>query len=314
MAGIDNSLNLGVGLISFDDTLGEYYQDISPAVVHITTGVFAALDENNIPYCIHGERKVYAPITIIQWALMNYDLLTRVLENHKQIEYFNIAVNWLKDNLTGFNDAIALRNKEDIQYSLPKGWISGMVQGQLISVFLRAYQFYNDEEYLKLSEKVFDSFKYGIDEGGFMRRDKHNCIWFEEYPTKQPSFVLNGFIYTMLGILDLYRVTKREDVKELWDECVNTLEVNLHKYDVWYWSAYDQLKKQLVSYYYQKNVHIPLMKIMFALTDKPIFDKYAKKWERNLNNPVHRTITKIMYRVQPRMRKLKKVLGLQKVN
>ena len=108
----------------------------------------------------------------------------------------------------------------------------------------------------------------------------------------------------MLGILDFYRVTKREDVKSVWDSCVNTLVVNMSKYDVWYWSVYDQLKQELVSYYYQKNVHLPLMQIMFGLTNNHLFEDYAIKWEKNLNSSSHRLITKVMYRVQPKMKKI----------
>jgi hypothetical protein len=140
--------------------------------------------------------------------------------------------------------------------------------------------------------------------GGFKRVDNHGCIWFEEYPSAIPSYVLNGYIYSVFGILDLYRVTHREELKSLWLDCVKTLETNLPKYDVWYWSRYDQLKKELVSFYYQKNVHIPLMQIMFELTKKEIFNYYAKKWTKNFKNPLHKFITIVMYRIQPRINKI----------
>ena len=306
MAGIDNSLNLGVGNISDEPFLGAYYQDISPSIVHITRGIFASLDENGIPYCINGNQKKYAPVITIQYGLICYDLLLRNMSVEKNSEIIKKCLNWLDDNKEEFKDSIVWRSDANDQYSLPKGWVSGMYQGQAISLYLRAYQLYNDESYLITAEKIYNSFKYDYNEGGFKRVDKQGCVWFEEYPSATPSYVLNGYIYSIFGILDLYRVTKREEVKELWNSCVHTLEVNLPKYDVWYWSVYDQLKEQLVSYYYQKNVHIPLMKIMYLLTQKEIFNKYAVKWERNLNNPVHNFIVKIMYRVQPRVFKLKK--------
>ena len=306
MAGIDNSLNLGVGNISNEPFLGEYYQDISPSVVHITRGIFASLDENGIPYCINGNQKKYAPVITIQYGLICYDLLLRNINVEKNSEIIKKCLNWLDDNKEEFKDSIVWRSDANSQYNLPEGWISGMYQGQAISLYLRAYQLYNDESYLITAEKIYNSFKYDYNEGGFKRVDKQGCVWFEEYPSATPSYVLNGHIYSIFGILDLYRVTKREEIKELWDSCVHALEVNLPKYDVWYWSVYDQLKEQLVSYYYQKNVHIPLMKIMYLLTSKEIFNKYAVKWERNLNNPVHNFIVKIMYRVQPRVFKLKK--------
>jgi len=306
MKGVDNTLVLGVGNISHDQFLGKYYQDISPAIVHVERGVFAKLDENGIPHTNHSNRKNYAPVLIIQYALMCYDLY--LSGENKEENRANVLriMNWLDENSEVFKDAIIWRSIANDQYDLPEGWVSGMYQGQAISLYLRAYQLFEDEKYLDTALKVFNSFKYDYSEGGFKRIDKHNCIWFEEYPTPKPSYVLNGFIYAIWGIYDLYRVTKNQEAKELWDSCVNTLEVNLHKYDVWYWSVYDQLKEQLVSYYYQKNVHIPIMQVMYGLTEKEIFNKYAIKWEKNLNNSFHRFITQIMYRVQPRLKKLRK--------
>src|SRR3989339_788431 len=301
MAGIDISLNLDVGNISHETNLGQYYQDISPAIVHISRGIFACLDEKGIPYCIDEKKKNYAPIVTIQYALMCYDLLIRKENIQENKNIFLNCINWLESKKEKFNDGVIWRNSECKQYDLEKGWISGMVHGQAISVYLRAYQLYNDSKYLEVAEAIYKSFKYEYSEGGFKRIDKNGCIWFEEYPTSKPSYVLNGFIYTIFGILDLYRVTRKEEINQLWISCIYTLEVNLKKYDVWYWSVYDQLKKQLVSYYYQKNVHVPLMKIMFLLTNKEIFNTYSVKWEHNWNNPIHQIIVNIMYRVQPRI-------------
>ncbi len=28
-------------------------------------------------------------------------------------------------------------------------------------------------------------------------------VWYEEYPTSPPTFVLNGFMYSLLGLFDL---------------------------------------------------------------------------------------------------------------
>lgn len=305
-AGINKNLNLGVGNISYDTFLGAYYQNISPAIIHINNGIFAKLDENGIPFIISNQKPHYAYVAIIQYGLMCYDLLLKNQEQEENKKRIINIINWLDKNKVEYNDSFVWKEIANNQYQLKDGWISGMYQGQAISLFLRAYQLFENEYYLKFAEKIFNSFKYDYLDGGFKRIDKNNNIWFEEYPTNPPSFVLNGFIYSILGILDYYRVTKKENAKYLWDECVKTLEINLSKYDVWYWSIYDQLKKQLVSYYYQKNVHIPLMQIMYQLTNKEIFNYYAIKWEKNLNNPIHNIVTKIMYRVQPRLKKLQK--------
>lgn len=307
MAGINNNICLGVGVISLDKELKGYYQDVSPSIVHIVGGVFASLDENGIPYCIEGDQKKYYIVTIIQYALICYDCITndKDIVNNK-IKFLN-CINWLETKKEVYNNAFVFRSEENRNYGLESGWISGMYQGQAISLYLRAFQLTGAKSYLDTAEMIFNSFNIEFSEGGFKRVDDHGYLWFEEYPTKNPSYVLNGFIYSMFGLLDFYRVTGNTQSKIMWDECVKTVEYNLFKYDVWYWSVYDQLKKELVSYYYQKNVHIPLMKILYSLTGKSIFGYYAKKWERNINNPLHRIVTMLMYRIRPRVLRLNNI-------
>lgn len=300
---IDNSIKLGVGYISWDKDLGKYYQDFTPAINHIEKEEYSLFDEERVPYLKMRGLKIYSPIVIIQYGLMSFDLYCDKKEE-KDLIVLKRMLLWLEENKSTFKDSIVWRSSSNQQYNLPDGWVSGMYQGQAISLYLRAYQLFNNITYLETAKKIYNSFKYDFNEGGFKRIDEFGCIWFEEYPTTKPSYVLNGFIYSMLGILDYHRVTGDESAKALWNSCVNTLKINLGKYDVWYWSVYDQLKEQLVSYYYQKNVHIPLMQIMFELTNEAIFDKYALKWDRNLKNPLHLLFVKLMYRVQPRLKKL----------
>lgn len=297
-------LTLGVGNISSEKKLGMFYQDFTPAIYHFENRSFGDYDENNIPYINKGNERIYSIIFTMQYALICHDLALKGIEYEKNINIFKNCTNWLDKKKENFKDSIIWRNPYNEQYDLKEGWVSSMYQGQGISIYLRKYQLTNDDYWLEEAYKIFNFFKYDYVDGGVKRIDEHGCIWFEEYPTDPPSYVLNGFIYTMFGIYDLCRVTQHAEAKELWEKCIFTLEKNLSKYDVRYWSIYDQLKKQLVSHYYQKNVHVPLMEIMYLLTKKEIFKKYADKWQSNLNNRTHLIITKIMYRVLPRLNKL----------
>ena len=305
MSGIDNSITLGVGEISFDSTLGCYYQNIAPAIIHINNKKFASLDEHGIPYYISGNEKKYSIVLVIQYGQMCFDLMKKGIDEENNFKKLLKCVEWLDSKSEFFIGTKIWRSESNDQYQLDDGWVSGMYQGQALSLYLRAYQLLEKPEYLNSAELIFKSFFITYEQGGFVRKDNFGNLWFEEYPGKEPSFVLNGFIYAMFGILDFYRVTKNPQALAVWEDCVNTLEKNLHKYDVWYWSLYDQLKKELVSYYYMKNVHIPLMEIMYLLTNKEIFNKFAKKWKKSLNNRFHKIVVQIMYRIRPRLLKIK---------
>lgn len=301
---VDNSIVLGVGNCSKDKVLGPYYQDFKAAIAHFEQNNLGNFDAKGIPYLVEEDRNYYSVVYVIQYALIQFEFIYEKndLENREKI-VLN-CLNWIEENAEEFHGCIVWRSEANHHYHLDKGWISSMYQGQAISLFLRAYQHFNEVKYLDLTHRIFPFFDIEFKDGGVKRIDENGFLWYEEYPTDPPSFVLNGFVYTIFGILDYYRVTGDEKAKKLYDECIKTLVANVKKYDRFYWTVYDQLKLELVSYYYQKNVHIPLMQILFELTGEKIFKDLNVKWTKQLNNPIYKLLVKVMYRVQPRLIKL----------
>ncbi len=303
---VNNDINLGCGHISHEKELGGYYQDFREAIYHFDNNSLGRFDDKGIPYLVEKDREVYSIVYTIQYALIQHEFMMHEGTSEERLEIFQNCLNWLDEQSEPFKDAIVWRSEENKQYNLQKGWISSMYMGQAMSLYLRAYQLLGNEAYLETAEKAFKFFQYDYTEGGVKRIDENGDLWFEEYPTDPASYVLNGFVYTFFGILDLYRVTGSKEAKETYDACIQTLENSLHKYHRWYWSVYDQKKEQLVSFYYQKNVHIPLLEILSKLTKKPIFATYHSKWVRQLKSPINRLIVQLMYRVQPRLKRLRK--------
>lgn len=303
---VNNDINLGCGDVSLDKKLGGYYQDFREAIYHFDNNSLGRFDGNGIPYLVEKDRDVYSIVYVIQYALIQFEFMVHEGQSEERLDIFKNCIAWLDEKAEDFKDAVVWRSEKNIQYNLPKGWISSMYMGQAMSLYLRAYQLLENKAYLETAEKAFKFFQYDYSEGGVKRIDENGDIWLEEYPTDPASYVLNGFAYTFFGILDLYRVTGSKEAKDMYDACITTLENNLHKYHRWYWSIYDQKKEQLVSFYYQKNVHIPLLEILSKLTKKPIFASYHSKWTRQLNSPLNRLIVQLMYRVQPRLKRLRK--------
>ncbi|GAB5418341.1 MAG: hypothetical protein Crog4KO_15550 [Crocinitomicaceae bacterium] len=303
---VNNDIHLGCGHISLEKELGGYYQDFREAIYHFDNNSLGRFDDKGIPYLVEKDRDVYSIVYVIQYALIQHEFLMHEGTSEERIDTIKNCISWLDEQSEPFKDAIVWRSAKNIQYNLPDGWISSMYMGQAISLYLRAYQLFGDTKYLETAEKAFNFFQYDYSEGGVKRIDENGNLWLEEYPTDPASYVLNGFAYTFFGILDLYRVTGSTEAKKMYDSCIQTLENNIHKYHRWYWSVYDQKKEQLVSFYYQKNVHIPLMEILYKLTKKPIFERYYKKWERQLSSSFNRFIVQVMYRVQPRLKRLRK--------
>lgn len=51
--------------------------------------------------------------------------------------------------------------------------------------------------------------------------------------------VLNEFIYSILGIRDVYLITRERDYYDLFLRCTTTLRRNMHLFDLGLWSKYD---------------------------------------------------------------------------
>jgi hypothetical protein len=296
------NIKLLLGDVSMKKELGVYYIDMRPAKVHYTNNIYdGGFDDQGVPFCGSGSKKNYFPINIAQFGFI---LHAEYLENKSEhtLAQLKRCVEKLVDLATiTENECTWWHQYTELKYAIPAPWASAMAQGEIISLFLRYYQISHEAKYLELSQKAFAFLKNDVSEKGVRRYDENGDLWFEEYPSKPSSYVLNGFIYTLLGLYDLYRVTGDKKVKDDIDDCILTLKNNIHRFDAGYWSYYDLLKKELVRYYYQKNVHVPQLDILYQLTNDTIFLKYKNKWERMVN-PLNFAFVKLMYRILPRWR------------
>lgn len=301
-------IELPLGDVSMNKDLGIYYIDMRPAIIHYTDNIYnGGIDDKGVPFCGTGASKKYLPINIAQYGLiLHANYLTD--KNEQTLDHLKKCVEKLVVLATiTEKQCVWWHNFDNEKYSIPAPWASAMAQGEIISLFLRYYQIVQEEQYLELAKKAFHFLKNDSSKKGVRRYDENGDLWFEEYPSVPASYVLNGYIYTVFGLYDLYRVTGDAIVKEDIDSCIQTLKNNIHQFDAGYWSYYDLLKKELVRYYYQKNVHVPQLDVLFQLTNEPIFLKYKKKWERTIN-PFNFRFVQVMYRVLPRLRNKRLIL------
>ncbi|CAH8870707.1 unnamed protein product [Trichobilharzia szidati] len=92
--------------------------------------------------------------------------------------------------------------------TLQPGWYSAMGQGQAISLLVRAYNYTGNLLYLRACSRSLDLFNLSIRYGGVRSYflNQSELIWFEEYPFDPPIHILNGFIYSLIGLHDFTQV------------------------------------------------------------------------------------------------------------
>ncbi|TKR75729.1 hypothetical protein L596_016980 [Steinernema carpocapsae] len=126
------------------------------------------------------------------------------------------------------------------QAILKAGWHSAMAQGHGLSVLSRAYALTKKEKYLKAANKALELFKTPASEGGVLNR-LFDHDWYEEYPTTPGTFVVNGFMYALIGLYDMSQLgagdTRYAD--ELFKTGLRSLKTFLPLYDTGSGSLYD---------------------------------------------------------------------------
>ena len=270
--------------------LGEYYMPFLEKAAYA-----GPHDGDGIPLLnYHGNIGLqYNPVAIAQWGLGNLNLFLRSKdEGHKR--KFLAAADWLVKHLEPNSFGVPVWNHLfDWEYRTPlkAPWYSGLAQGQGISLLVRVAQETRRSEYLEAATRAFTSFSKSTHEGGVVFTDEHGDLWFEEYIVSPPTHILNGFIWAAWGVYDLFLATREKAAQELFNRTVETLRENLDRYDLGFWSLYEQsgtlLPMVASSFYHQ--LHITQLRLMHRLTGDDMFSQYAERWAAYARSRTKRT-------------------------
>jgi heparosan-N-sulfate-glucuronate 5-epimerase len=222
------------------------------------------------------------PVSVAQYGLDAYSRFVRGGGPSDERAAFR-AANWL----------VAHQQAEgrwlySFDFRLPGGsvsapWASALAQGQAMSLLERAYVKSHRHRYLQAALDALAPLQQQVSTGGLQRCFRGDCRqpFFEEYPTRRPSEVLNGFMFTLLGLYDLASVAPRSDARRLYLAGRRTLSAALPDYDRDGVARYDLASAQVASQDYQA-VHVYLLRALDSLGPNAEYRYYARRWEANL--------------------------------
>jgi len=242
-------------------------------------------DASGIPLLdYHGQiGEQYNPIAIAQYGLGNYNLFRRTADPTRRQKFF-LTADWLCSHLEQSPQGLAVWNHHfDWEYrdTLKAPWYSGLAQGQGISLLVRAHKESRDVRYLDAAARALASFHKSVAEGGVAFTDDRGDLWFEEYIVSPPTHILNGFIWASWGIYDYFLATKDTAAQQLFARAVQTLVRNLDRYDLGFWSLYEQscTRLPMVASPFYHQLHIVQLRVMHRLTGEAAFARVADRWE-----------------------------------
>jgi hypothetical protein len=172
-------------------------------------------------------------------------------------------------------------------FRLKPPWLSAMAQGEGASLLVRLHAETGEDRWAEAARRALRPFDVPTSEGG-VRAELGGRPFPEEYPTTPPSFVLNGGIFALWGLCDVGLGLGDADALRAFEEGVDTLAMNLHRWDTGYWSRYDLFPHPVVnvasSAYHA--LHLAQLESMQALAPRPEIESMRARWARYTESAV----------------------------
>ncbi|OPZ82118.1 MAG: hypothetical protein BWY76_02812 [bacterium ADurb.Bin429] len=162
------------------------------------------------------------------------------------------------------------------RYGMTAPWRSALANGMALTALTRAHARTGSLRYLTTARALMAAFHVPEDEGGFAVAMPQG-VWYEEYADEggtRPR-VLNGMIFALFGLHDIYSYLGDRDAKRLFEDGVAAVKAELPRYDNRGHSYYDLLGNDPGPYH---AIHVEQLAKLYALTNEPVFKQYHDRW------------------------------------
>jgi len=254
-------------------SMGELAQKLYAALGFKPLYAIEKVDQKGIPIQIcSGGTTRYNPLFIARFAqrkIRSGDPQDR--------DAFIQASDWLIANATITDKTMYNYYTFGIpEYNIEPPWASALAQAVILNVLYQRYHITQDERFLSLARKVLNTLDPKL--SNLADFTGANKIWFREYPTADPPFVLNGMLSVLFELHDYHQATQDSLALSLFNSGYETIIEKLPAFDKEGFSFYDLKGAVAGRLYHQK--HIAQIKQLNAIKAHPILDHFQKRWSK----------------------------------
>lgn len=233
------------------------------------------------------------PKRVVRLVVKGKGLLDNVtISTTAHMAAFFAASHWLvrnQDEKGGWPIMVTRKLGEGFR-SLDPGWYSAMAQGQAMSTLVRAYLLTKDRVFLNSALRATAPYKLPSEQRGVKAVFMNKHDWYEEYPTSPSSFVLNGFMYSLIGLYDLKETAGEKlgkEAKLLYDRGMESLKAMLPLYDTGSGTIYDLRHFMLgtapnLARWDYHTTHINQLQLLSTIDESAVFREFVKRWKSYL--------------------------------
>ena len=205
------------------------------------------------------------------------------------LRLFLTQVDLLLDGAERAGSQLLWRYDVDVpKYACRAPWYSSMAQGQAASVLTRAYLATGTDAYADAALGAVEVLREDNGSRRLVTASAEGPI-FEECPSYPASHILNGWIFTLWALRDVYTALDVSEWRSPFERSCRALEHRLEDYDVGWWSRYSLFPRadgDIAKPGYHV-VHADQMEVMYRLTGRPAFRDASLRWH-GYDRPVHR--------------------------
>ena len=215
------------------------------------------------------------------------------LSDSNHVEMFLAAANWLvesQDGKGGWRVNATRKMMEGIKI-LP-GWYTAMGQGQAISLLCRTYHFTKNKKYLETALRAVEIFHIPVENNGVKSKFMDKYTWYEEYPSVPSMHVLNGFIFSLIGLYDLTKIAPKDriaGIEELLNDGLKSLNGMVSLYDNGQGTFYDLrhievpgISPNRARWQYH-IVHLSQLQLLMKIAPSDAIKRNFYRWKKYLN-------------------------------
>lgn len=201
----------------------------------------------------------YNPLFIAWWSLHRLGVF-RSIGDAAALKDFWVQIDWLHAHAVQRPDgAVVWPCYFDWQEGtalLKAPWISAMYQSVVVSALVRAYRLKKDSTLLDTCLKATKVFTLSVEDGG-VRTSMGAGALYEEYPVYPLPRVLDGFLFSLLGLYDLAVETGSPEIHGLFADGVRGLCAAIESWDYrGKWSWYGRHGYLCPPHYHQLNARL----------------------------------------------------------
>lgn len=231
------------------------------------------------------------PLILGYYGLVTYNHYFQTQDEMLKKEIYNYANYTIsKMELTG-----ALNYNYDYKLFNQKApWHSGIAQAIISSFLLRAHLLYPNENFLMYSQKAMD---FMLHEGKLNTETPEGFLWIEEYPMESHSMVLNGFIFSIISIIEVDSMIASDKYSNLAQAYLQSLINYLHLY-LFPKGIRHNMKQIKFGNANYEALHVFLFFHLYKLTNNLFFYNIALKYFKMTNWKVFYALYNIKYNAE----------------